>query len=826
MAKRERGANQAMRWGKSRITVVIFAIIIITVGSIFALWAWNKRVEQEAMSKVELKNAPRNIKAIPGVGVSTPQYEKQVREQNLNSAKIAMQRHTAAVPTLTRGGASPGNIRLAEVGGVGGEITPGCDPKDLERARAAGVKVDELRCKGCNADQLHAAGYSAGELVLAGFTAKDLKGAGYTATEAKEAGLGAKELITEAGFGVNELKNAGFTAADLKSVAGSDAKSLKTAGYTAAQLKAAGMSAAELKSAGTTLDELKAGGYSPAELKKAAYTALDLVQAGYSPADLISAGYSEGQIAEAGIPSDQIKTAKAQVVSLQKLLKDCNPTALAQAKNQGLSATDIKQRFSCLPGSLKAAGFTVSDLKDAGYDAKSIIAAPFTPVEMRTGGFTAKQLKDLGYSASALKAAGFTVGDLKQANYTPSELAKAPFGATDLRSAGLTAEDMKEAGFKPEELKLAGYTDGDLLRAGFTPVEIGTASKEMAETLQAAKLPPPVSPPTISSRARIVPNNIPTAPSAVPAAPPRAAIPTLAAAEANPEASFAASAGVSLTPQETRAEKVLTQIQKRNEKVMNAQQREQQLGQIQAGMAAQAGDLFGTWNPPPTQQVVRGNPVPANAKQAGEQGVGGVPGEGVPPGAAAVAEPTGNVLKAGTIEIAVLDTGINSDEQSPILATIVQQGPLKNAKLLGQFSRVDKKLVLNFTTLSIPNLNKSISINAVAIDPDTAKTALASDVNNHYLLRYGTLIASSFLQGLGTAVSQSGSTVVFQPAGNTFITNPTTSAAQKGLVALGNVGTQYAATLGQNFQKPPTVTLNAGSAVGILLMSDLTIPSS
>ncbi|HVV69311.1 MAG TPA: TrbI/VirB10 family protein [Gammaproteobacteria bacterium] len=849
MAKKERGANQAMKWGKSRALLVIFSVTILVIGLGFALWAWNKRVQQQSLSAVTLKTAPTTMRSVPGEVSTTPGYEKLVRQANVQEAQIAIQRHTAAVPTLTRAGATPGNIKIAEM--APGEATnPGCDPKELERARNAGVKVDELRCKGCNADQLHAAGYSAGELVLAGFTAKDLTGAGYTAAELKDAGLSAKELMTEAGFGINDLKNAGFTPSDLKNIGGVDVKDLKAAGYTVAQLKAAGYSAQDLKAAGATLDELKSGGYGASDLKKAAYTALDLAQAGYAPEDLVAGGFSDSQIADAGIPPDQINTAKSRVSALQKLLKECNPTALTQAKNAGVTATEVKQRYACPPTALKSAGYSVTDLRAAGYPPKDILEAPFTPVEMKAGGFDAKQLKDLGYSASALKAAGFSVGDLKRANFTPSELAKAPFGANELRTAGLGIEDMKEAGFTPEELKLAGYTDGDLLRGGFTPKEIGAASKEMTAMLTAAKAPVTTKPPAIvppvttelppPARSHVAVTTPPSAfPTAAPA--PVSAIPTTPAVETNPEAAFAASAAVSLTPQESRAERVLAQIQKRNERVLNAQQHEEALRSIQAGMAAQANDLFSTWNPPPTQQVVHGVQQRPTAVPQNVEGAAVLPGPttlGASPAAVAAAE-QGNTLKAGTILFAVLDTGVNSDEQSPILATIIGSQSaeaqrqlkssniqLKNSKLLGQFTRVDKKLVLNFTTLSVPNLSKSIAVNAVAIDPDTARTALASDVNNHYLLRYGTLFASSFLQGLGTAVSQSGSTVVFQPTGNTFITNPSTSAVQKGLVALGNVGTQYAATLGQNFQKPPTVTLNAGTALGILLMADLTIPQS
>jgi len=118
-----------------------------------------------------------------------------------------------------------------------------------------------------------------------------------------------------------------------------------------------------------------------------------------------------------------------------------------------------------------------------------------------------------------------------------------------------------------------------------------------------------------------------------------------------------------------------------------------------------------------------------------------------------------------------------------------------------------------------------VAVNAVAIDPDTARTAVASDVNNHYMLRYGTLFASSFISGLASAVAESGSTTVQEPFGTSVTTNPTTSATQKAIIALGNVGTQYASVLGQNFNRVPTVTVNSGAGIGILFMADLTLPT-
>ena len=58
------------------------------------------------------------------------------------------------------------------------------------------------------------------------------------------------------------------------------------------------------------------------------------------------------------------------------------------------------------------------------------------------------------------------------------------------------------------------------------------------------------------------------------------------------------------------------------------------------------------------------------------------------------------------------------------------------------------------------------AIQAVAIDPQTARTALAGQINNHYLLKYGTLFASSFLQGVGSSLQAVNSTSDEMPSSN------------------------------------------------------------
>lgn len=187
---------------------------------------------------------------------------------------------------------------------------------------------------------------------------------------------------------------------------------------------------------------------------------------------------------------------------------------------------------------------------------------------------------------------------------------------------------------------------------------------------------------------------------------------------------------------------------------------------------------------------------------------------------------TGNAVapmaKAGTIFNAVIETAVNSDEDSPVLARIVS-GPLKGTRLIGSFRNLGEKVAIVFNTANIPSFDKTVKLNAYAIDTNTSRTAIADDVDHHYFLRYGVLLATSFISGYAQALQQSGSTTTTSLTGTTT-TNPTYNASQLNKMALGQVGTQVSSDIKQQFNNlKPTIYVNSGTAVGILLMDDLIV---
>ena len=188
------------------------------------------------------------------------------------------------------------------------------------------------------------------------------------------------------------------------------------------------------------------------------------------------------------------------------------------------------------------------------------------------------------------------------------------------------------------------------------------------------------------------------------------------------------------------------------------------------------------------------------------------------------------VAKSGDIMNAVLETGINSDEPSPVLASIVS-GQFKGARLIGAAKRRNEKMIVEFNTISIPGRSVSDPISAVAIDIASMEqaTTLASSVNNHYFKKYGLLLAAGLLTGYADAIKDQNKISVVTPEGS-VITAPTgekKSSKQINRESIGSVGK----VIGQEVKSEsagivPTVRVNRGTAIGILLMDDFKLKNN
>lgn len=173
-------------------------------------------------------------------------------------------------------------------------------------------------------------------------------------------------------------------------------------------------------------------------------------------------------------------------------------------------------------------------------------------------------------------------------------------------------------------------------------------------------------------------------------------------------------------------------------------------------------------------------------------------------------------IGSGNLFYSVADTAMDSDQPGPVLATL-ENGPLKGARLLGKFANTNNRLVIVFTTATMPN-NATVAIDAIAVNPHTNRTALATSVNHHYLERYGLLIGGAFMQGFGQAVMTAGQTTMGGYGGMSSQISPR-SLTQNAEASLGQVGQTVGQIGTQAFNTiHPTVRVAMGTGMGILFL--------
>lgn len=786
MAAKKGKVSSLFADSRSRIILILglaFAVggILLGLTQLFSSGADNGDSAGSALS-----SAPA-IESIPGSINPTEQYAKLQEEENTQKAIRAKQSGGSSIPTIIRterfgeGNAPIGNEGEAGVGfstlalgGIAGNPlswlddlkASQCAKKDVDFARSKGAATEDL-LQACSCLQLKAHGFNLKEL-LPGCKCTSLRDAGYSAKELKDAGGFTARQLKVCGFSACALRAAGFTAAQLKAAGFSDGE-LRGAGFSEADIRAASgvpdtVSDDEIKKAGCSaleLRKLRAKGVSAAAIRKISGCSVEqLKAAGFTAKELKEAGFTAAELKAAGFTDEELKRAGYSDAEIEKanLPGDCSVESIRKARARGVTAREIREELGCSAKALKAAGFSAKELRDAGFTAAELKAAGFSAKELRSAGFSAAELKEAGFSAAELKEAGFSAAELKDAGFSAEELRAAGFSAAELKDAGFSAEELRAAGFSATELLSAGFTAKELLDAGFSTDALKAAGVSNAE---------------------------------------------LGITQSKDEVDTSEFAFI-------KDENLKKALQASKEKRIAAQNRTD-IKKIQANMKSYAATVVTAWEPIDQATVV---------KEEQEGLAGGDPGDA--PGTPGAPQATGPaMIKAGDVLFAVLETAINTDEPGPILARIAQ-GRFKGSKLIGtvEVPNQGKKAVLKFTNMSIPGADNTIAINSVAIDMNTARTALSSRTNNHYITRYGSLFASSFLEGFGKSIT--GVQTQINTLGGSLQTQQAAQTTGESLYAsLGTIGQKWGEQVGSFTDKPPTIYIYSGVGMGILFLADV-----
>ena len=599
--------------------------------------------------------------------------------------------------------------------------------------------------------------------------------------------------LLKAGFSPQDLADAGLDAKYLQALKGAMTPAQRAALEAAIKAHAAAVTGticspeniqAYLK-ADDSLDMIRKKGCSLAQMKKAGISADQLEKAfGLSPAQLKELGYNAAQLLKAGLSPEQLRKAGFTAAEL-KGLKDPDGNSLVS------------------PNEMKQAGFTASDLKNADFPAKDLIGKDgqlIYPIKtLRNAGYNAGELNDAGIEPGDLIGNGFTNGDLGQqgldpqgndltASCDPQALARAfrnnepvakfkNCSISALKNAGYTAAQLEAAGIgNAAQLAAAGYSPDEISQAGYPGA--GSLTKNNASTPQPGTNP----------------NN------------------QGASGASGQGASGASSQGASGPSTQTELQRARDEMNRQ----MLAQQRQALIQQKQGLMSAVAANYVDSWQKVSNQAV---SAVPDVKAETSAQ-------------AAAMSASSSNaggpIIKAGTMMYAILNSSIDSDDNlTKAYATIVS-GPMKGAKLIGSFKLAglySTKLMLTFDTLDLPNLRRTIPIQAVAVDPETSHVALSGNVDNHFWQRYGVMFMGSFVQGVSEGLmAATSNTTVVDTTGKVTPWYNKIDAGQLGITGLGQVGSAVAKSMQKYTNRLPTVDVPGGTGIGILLYKDLELP--
>ncbi len=178
------------------------------------------------------------------------------------------------------------------------------------------------------------------------------------------------------------------------------------------------------------------------------------------------------------------------------------------------------------------------------------------------------------------------------------------------------------------------------------------------------------------------------------------------------------------------------------------------------------------------------------------------------------------LLPAGTIEYAQLIVEANSDAKGPILAHLVS-GPLAGSRLLGTFETEEEYLVLNFETIIIDGVGHKTK--AVALDPETTTIALATDIDRRYFRRIILPAAAAFVEGMGEAIGEAGSTTVTVDAGAAVSSQNDLNSEQEFYKGFEKAAEKVGEILDEDAQNiEPLIRVESGTPIGLLFVEPVT----
>lgn len=172
------------------------------------------------------------------------------------------------------------------------------------------------------------------------------------------------------------------------------------------------------------------------------------------------------------------------------------------------------------------------------------------------------------------------------------------------------------------------------------------------------------------------------------------------------------------------------------------------------------------------------------------------------------------LIEPGKIEYAQLVIEANSDTPGPVLAELAS-GPLVGDRMIGSFQKMDEFLVLKFDTVVVDGIG--LSTEAIALDPETSRPSLVTEVDHKYFKRVILPAAAAFISGIGGAIATSGSTTVAAGQGTVTTAQNDLNSKQEFFKGVEKASDKFGEVLNQDAQNVQVqVRVAAGTHIGVL----------
>jgi hypothetical protein len=172
------------------------------------------------------------------------------------------------------------------------------------------------------------------------------------------------------------------------------------------------------------------------------YDAAGLARMGYTPAGLKMLGYPG--YASAGAPQNraEAKTPRTHAPAAGNVEENAEPI-LKQLISSGIHAHELKDMGYTIHH-CKRAGFSAGELEALGFQLNELATA-YGAGELRRADFQPRELSRF-FSGHELKSAGFSASDLRNAGYSIRELLNLGFNENHVRGAGFSQAEMLREG--------------------------------------------------------------------------------------------------------------------------------------------------------------------------------------------------------------------------------------------------------------------------------------------------------------------------------------------------------------------------------------------